>query len=74
MSKLTGKIALVTGSGAGIGAAIAQELGSQGATVAVNYIKEKTRAESIATDIKASGGRAPESVGQCHWTSGRQRE
>ncbi len=58
MSKLTGKIALVTGAGAGIGAAIAQELGSQGATVVVNYMKEKTRAEAIATDIKASGGDA----------------
>jgi NAD(P)-dependent dehydrogenase (short-subunit alcohol dehydrogenase family) len=36
MSRLTGKIALVTGASKGIGAGIAKNLGAEGATVAVN--------------------------------------
>ena len=58
MSTFTGQIVLVTGAGAGIGAAIAEELGLQGATVAINYIQNKTRAESVAANIKDSGGNA----------------
>jgi 3-oxoacyl-[acyl-carrier protein] reductase len=58
MGMFTGQIALVTGASAGIGAAIAEELGRQGATVAVNYVQNKARAEAVSANIKTSGGDA----------------
>ncbi len=56
MSKFAGKIALVTGGSRGIGKAIALELGSQGATVVVNYNSSAAAAEEVVTAIKAAGG------------------
>lgn len=56
-SDLREKVALVTGSGRGIGAAIARRLASAGAHVMVNDIVEKD-AQSIATEIQAQGGKA----------------
>ena len=58
MSKLQGKVALVTGASKGIGAAIAKELGSQGAAVAVNYSGSKEAAEKVVAEIKQAGGKA----------------
>ena len=49
--RLDGKVALVTGGSRGIGAAIARELGSAGARVAVNYRSGKDAAEEIAAEI-----------------------
>ena len=55
MSDLAGKIALVTGGGAGIGRAIAEAIGARGATVAVHYLKSREGAQATCAAI---GGRA----------------
>ena len=55
---LTGKIALVTGAGRGIGAAIAERLGANGATVIVNYRSSAEEAEAVAQRIRDAGGTA----------------
>ena len=55
---LHGKIALVTGASRGIGAAIAAELASQGATVVINHRDSAAQAEAIAAQIVAAGGQA----------------
>lgn len=55
--KLDGKVALVSGSGRGIGRAIALKLASEGARVVVNDLDEQPARETVA-DIKAAGGDA----------------
>jgi len=54
---LQGKVAIVTGSGRGLGLAYAQELAAQGAAVVVNDIDETVAAAAVAS-IRAAGGRA----------------
>ncbi len=58
MSKLNGKIALVSGASKGIGASIAKHLAAAGATVVVNYATSKTGSDKVVAEIEASGGRA----------------
>jgi 3-oxoacyl-[acyl-carrier protein] reductase len=58
MSKLAGKVAVVTGASKGIGAAIAKSLASEGASVVVNYASSKSGADAVVADITAAGGRA----------------
>jgi len=49
----TGKVALVTGSGRGIGKAIAMKLAENGATLVINDVGDPTTAEATVAEIKA---------------------
>ncbi|MBS1851684.1 MAG: glucose 1-dehydrogenase [Acidobacteria bacterium] len=58
MSKLSGKVAVVTGASKGIGAGIAKALGEAGASVVVNYASSKAGADAVVAEIKNKGGKA----------------
>ncbi len=54
----TGRIALVTGAGKGIGSACAKKLAAMGHTVIINYNGSKAAAEETAAQIASAGGKA----------------
>ncbi len=58
MSKLKGKVAVVTGASKGIGASIAKALAAEGASVVVNYASSKAGADSVVDAITTAGGKA----------------
>jgi 3-oxoacyl-[acyl-carrier protein] reductase len=58
LDDLRGKAVLVTGASTGIGAAVAQGFGRQGARVAVHYRQSRDAAEAVAAAIRAAGGEA----------------
>jgi 3-oxoacyl-[acyl-carrier protein] reductase len=58
MGKLDNKIADVTGSSKGIGAAIAKQFGAEGASFVVNYSSDKQGVDKTVAVIKSVGGNA----------------
>ncbi len=53
------KVALITGASRGIGAASAKALAHHGATVVINYIQSKDKAEGLLDEVKKGGGKLP---------------
>ena len=58
MSKLQGKVAVVTGASKGIGAGIAKALAAEGAAVVVNYASSRAGADEVVEAIVKAGGKA----------------
>jgi 3-oxoacyl-[acyl-carrier protein] reductase len=58
MTRLNGKIAIVTGASKGIGAAIALRLGQAGAAVVVNYASNRDGAEQVVAEIMTNASHA----------------
>jgi 3-oxoacyl-[acyl-carrier protein] reductase len=58
MTSLKNKVALITGSGRGIGKAIAERYASLGADIVVNYTSNKASAEMTLSDIRKYGVKA----------------
>lgn len=58
MKRLENKVAIITGGGRGMGAAITKRLAAEGATVVLTYSRSSEKAATIAAEINASGGRA----------------
>jgi 3-oxoacyl-[acyl-carrier protein] reductase len=58
MTRLDGKVAVVTGASKGIGAGIVKEFAKAGASVVANYARNRQDAEKLIDQIKADGGTA----------------
>jgi glucose 1-dehydrogenase len=56
--RLAGKVALISGSGSGIGQAIAIRYASEGASVVINYLDRPEGADETKAKAEAAGGKA----------------
>lgn len=56
--RLDGRVAVITGSGSGIGQAIAERLASEGADCVIDYVDHVEEADQTLDKIKAAGGKA----------------
>ena len=62
MSRLAGKVALITGAPKGIGTATRQRIGRGRGSVAVTYASDRSSAEAVLTAITASGAAGARSL------------
>jgi NAD(P)-dependent dehydrogenase (short-subunit alcohol dehydrogenase family) len=58
MKKLEGRSAIVTGSSRGIGKATALRFAAEGASICVNCVSTRDKAEAVAGEIRQAGGKA----------------
>ena len=58
MNRLEGKVAVITGSGRGIGRGIALCLAAEGADIVINDLPERAEAEATVQEIRAMGRQA----------------
>lgn len=58
MGTLNGKVAIVTGASRGMGRGIAERLARDGASVVVNYTKNKEEGNKVVSGIQSRGGKA----------------
>jgi 3-oxoacyl-[acyl-carrier protein] reductase len=73
MTKLSNKVAIVTGASKGIGAGIAKALAAEGASVVVNYSSSKEGADRVVKEIVGKGGKAVAVQGDVSKASDVQR-
>jgi len=73
VQRLSGKVAVVTGAGTGIGRGIAVELGREGAPVAVHYNTSQAGALEAVRQIADAGGRVGDARPHCYSPSNDTR-
>ncbi len=61
MSKLSRKVALITGASKDIGASIAEDMAAEGASVVLNYASRRSCADAVAKRITEKGRKTIES-------------